>query len=214
MTGLVKAVVPQTNLNATVVEDELDPTGKTKFQTTGNFRYIRRDTRFSDNDYYYSRQDGSIASWTVNGLTPGEAYHIAASWAGAEYAATNAPFRVYAGGSKRLEVFVDQTRPANGFEDRGVMWQTLGSIILPAGATSLVVELSDDANGYVQADAIHVVQLQTGEIAVFELPATGSPKALVDAQSVVNFGYTELFPTAADAGDQDLPGASTRGREP
>ena len=73
VTGLVRAAVPVASANVVVVEDEPDPTGQTEFQVEGGFRYIRRDTRYLDNDYYYARQSGSIASWTVNGLTAGQA---------------------------------------------------------------------------------------------------------------------------------------------
>ena len=51
VTGLVRAVVPEADGKAIVVDDELDPTGKTSFELDGGgFRYIRRDTRYVDND--------------------------------------------------------------------------------------------------------------------------------------------------------------------
>ena len=145
-----------------------------------------------------------MASWTINGVRPSDVpldqpypVQVSATWAGNEMAATNAPFRVYAGGQLILEVFADQTRASNGFEDAGAMWQGLGQVVLPADVNSITVELSDDANGYVQADAVHVVGLMTGEITVRELPDIGDATNLVDEQSVVDFGYTELFPTDA-----------------
>ncbi|WP_427925497.1 exo-alpha-sialidase [Streptomyces sp. cg40] len=62
--------------------------------------------------------------------------------------ATNAPYTVrYAGGS--AVVRVDQT-------GRGNRWVSLGSFPFTAG-TPAVVELSDDADGYVVADAVRLI---------------------------------------------------------
>ena len=81
------------------------------------------------------------------------------------------------------------------------MWQGLGQVVLPndglpGDVNSITVELSDDANGYVQADAVHVVGLMPrAKLPFREVPDIGDPTNLVDEQSVVDFGYTELFPT-------------------
>jgi hypothetical protein len=197
LTGLVRAATIQTSDEAIIAEDE--PTDRTEFEADRPFRYLRRDTRYLDNDVWYSRQAGALATWTIHNVDPDTAYQISATWAGGETAATNAPFFVYANGLPMLDVRVDQTRPSGDFEDGGAMWEVLGQIVTPTGADTLTIVLSDDADGFVLADAVHVVPLATGEIVASVIdPDTGTEADLTDEQSVVDFGYTELFPDDAD----------------
>src|SRR5205823_3630175 len=96
------------------------------------------------------------ATWTFSGLAPGQ-YGVAATWVGYKAsAATNAPFAV-ADGTTLLTpspVRVDQTVDAAGFGDGASAWQSLGTFTV-TGST-LVVQLTNDANGYVSADAVRV----------------------------------------------------------
>jgi hypothetical protein len=102
---------------------------------------------------------GSVATWTFSGLTPGT-YEVSATWSPDPNRATNAPYTVITGSS--TTVTVNQTQsPASlpgGFTDLGVAWMDLGGPYTLTGST-LVVQLSNNANGYVIADAIRIKRL-------------------------------------------------------
>ena len=196
--GLVSAVTPTLALGQVVVDnDNLDV--PVTFVATGEFRYQHRDTRYVDNDYRYSNtaNSGSTARWTLNvASTRGpRTFQIAATWAGGENRATNAPFRVYAADGTTLlggPFRINQNPAPNDFEDLDVMWERLGNVMLPGGATSLIVELGTDwINGYVLADAIWAGLSTTPEIQVFD-----GGTELTDEVSAINLGYTELQPAS------------------
>ncbi|MBK3576873.1 exo-alpha-sialidase [Streptomyces sp. MBT65] len=89
----------------------------------------------------------SVVRWQSNVPASG-VYDVAVWYTADANRATNAPYTVrYPGGS--AVVRVDQT-------ERGNRWVSLGSFPFTAG-TPAVVELSDDANGYVVADAVRFI---------------------------------------------------------
>jgi hypothetical protein len=69
--------------------------------------------------------------------------------------ATNAPFTVHHGDGTSTTVRINQ-QLAGEWDVRGTQWQSLGEFDLVAGI-SASVELSDDANGVVAADAIRLL---------------------------------------------------------
>jgi len=78
-------------------------------------------------------------------LSERRSYTVYAWWNAFSNQATNAPFRItHSGGTTTVRV--DQTRSSG-------QWVSLGSYTCPIGNTCYV-ELSDDANGYVIADAV------------------------------------------------------------
>ena len=86
-------------------------------------------------------------------------------------------------------VLVDQSVAPDDFGN-GVMWEKIATVTLADNQTELLVQLSDAANGYVIADAIRVASFTPGEITVSEQPDLADPIELVDAVSLVDFGYT------------------------
>jgi hypothetical protein len=89
----------------------------------------------------------SVVRWQSNVPASG-VYDVAVWYTADTNRATNAAYTVrYPGGS--TVVRVDQT-------ERGNRWVSLGSFPFTAG-TPAVVELSDDANGYVVADAVRFI---------------------------------------------------------
>ncbi|MEZ6147911.1 MAG: right-handed parallel beta-helix repeat-containing protein [Planctomycetaceae bacterium] len=97
------------------------------------------------------------ATWTFTGLTPGN-YIVSATWLEHINRATDAPFTIFDGtGGPVLEIVrVNQELAPDDFTDRGSNWEELA--IVGITGSELVVQLSDDANGYVIADAIRIEQ--------------------------------------------------------
>ena len=58
-----------------------------------------------------------------------------------------------------------------------------------------VVELTDDADGYVIADAIRVASFDPGEIAVYEQPDLADPVELVSTAPVANGTWHNVVTT-------------------
>ncbi len=122
--------------------------------------------------------DGSDkATWTFTGLTPGN-YLVSATWFAHANRATNAPFSIFDGtgappgapggnGAPLLTTrLINQELAPNDFSDRGSNWERLAVVTITG--TELVIELTDDANQYVIADAIHV------------LPTLENPSTIID----------------------------------
>lgn len=106
--------------------------------------------------YYYSGYrlnasgEGSERfTWRVDIPVPGR-YEVFAWWTAAADRATNAPYTIaHAQGATRVRV--DQTRG-------GSRWQTLGTYTF--NHEPAVVDLTDEANGFVIADAIRLVRVR------------------------------------------------------
>ena len=94
-----------------------------------------------------------VAAWTFKGLTPG-IYQVSATWTPAANRATNASFTLV-NGDRNTSVAVNQQAAPADFRDAGIAWQRLGQPFRITGNT-LVVQLSDLANGTVNADAVRV----------------------------------------------------------
>ena len=90
-----------------------------------------------------------FAEWTLSVPTSGE-YEIQAWYTAHSNRATNAPYTInHNSGSTTIRI--DQTQ-------NGAQWVSLGSFMLTAEAY-YNIQLSNDANGYVIADAIRIVPL-------------------------------------------------------
>jgi len=108
--------------------------------------------------------DGSnVATWTLDALASGT-YDVYATWTSATGRASNAPYRVFDGtpstGTLRLDVAMNQRLEANDATYDGHGWGLLGTCEVTSG--TLTVQLSDNADGKVVADAIWVNQQAGG----------------------------------------------------
>src|SRR5262249_29617653 len=100
-------------------------------------------------------------------------------------------------------VAVNQQQAPNDFSDQGGNWKTLGSFNV-TGST-LVVQLSDNANGYVIADAIRIQSVTaTPQAAVFD-GSTSVPNGGSDAYGATPVGMpiTKTF-TVKNVGSANL----------
>ena len=108
----------------------------------------------SDYRYHAAGTGQNKAIWTFQGWDANTDYRVWTTWVASSSRASNAPFAVFdnttALGTVRLN---QQTSPASVTLD-GRAWQTVGTYRAASG--KLVVQLSDDANGSVIADAVGI----------------------------------------------------------
>ena len=145
MTGFVEPLVPEQS-QGSVIADSGDP-GEFAI-VEGNFREIRRDTRYVGNDVHTARGDGNTVRWTLEFTEPGpRLVDLAATWAPENNPTRSdqAPFQVYDSSHNPLwtdPVLMNQRVAPNDFLDFGAMWERLDSVMLPAGETILPVDVS------------------------------------------------------------------------
>ncbi|MCO6458613.1 MAG: choice-of-anchor D domain-containing protein, partial [Pirellulaceae bacterium] len=136
--------------------------------------------------FHYSQQPPGpqTTTWTFQGVQPGK-YRVAVTWPSqpshpiSESIATDAPFTVFDDDFKLATIDVNQFLPPGSFDDEGVPWQQLG--IFNISSHTLVVQLSDLANGQVLADAVRIERLTEGP----ELTVLAGTGYLDDGSSTV-----------------------------
>ena len=107
-----------------------------------------------DYDYAAAGNGSATATWNFVGVPNGE-YQIFARWSNFSNRATNAPFTILDLGVPVATVRVNQQLAPAGEYSNGFYWQSLGTF--STTTNNLAVRLSNDANGYVIADAIRIV---------------------------------------------------------
>ncbi len=118
------------------------------------------------------------ASWTFEAVDPAKSYQVLATWGAHENRATNAPYSIYDGTDLQATYRFNQQYAPDDDTFDGEDWESLGVYNISSG--TLVVELSDDANGYVIADAIRLVEV---------VPPTEPPEIIDDGDA--GFAQTE-----------------------
>ena len=203
-----------TNFNATETESftvevlpyfEVIDDADDSFTTTGGWSSYTGNSTFKgyNNDFAYAAAGTSTetATWTFEGLEVGE-YEIAITWQERDtFRATNAPYKAYDASDPAVfsSTTVDQTAaPVADYLRGGEPFQVIFSTVEVTSGT-LIVELSDDANDFVIADAVRIELLGPDEnppLADLINPSDGgtiSP-AILNAR-----GYIEV--TFSDSGD-------------
>jgi hypothetical protein len=95
------------------------------------------------------------ATWTFTNLAPGT-YSVYTTWVPFGNRASNAPYTIADGTVSQSTVTVNQRlSPADASAD-GEMWKTLTTLVVTSGTLS--VTLTNNANGYVIADAVRLVR--------------------------------------------------------
>jgi alpha-tubulin suppressor-like RCC1 family protein len=128
----------------------IDDSSASGFSTTGTWTAVNAVGAYLGNHHYATASSGSAtatATWTFN-VTQGLHYQVAATWLANTNRATNAPYSVNGG----TPVLVNQHAAPSGLSSNGATWQVLGTYT--ATGNTLVVTLSNNANGYVIADAV------------------------------------------------------------
>ena len=94
------------------------------------------------------------ATWTFSGLSAGN-YQVSVTWTPKADRASNAPYVIFDNTTSVYATTLDQRNtPAADFVS-GVNFQNLGAPVTINSGT-LVVQLTDNANGYVIADAVRI----------------------------------------------------------
>jgi uncharacterized repeat protein (TIGR03803 family) len=127
-------------------------------------------TSFSDPNAYYGNEryaapgsGANTATWGATALAPG-AYNLEVDWTAYSNRATNAVYQIFDGATLLAAVQVNQQlAPTSGAVVNNVAFQNLGRFTINSGIVSVV--LSDNANGFVIADAM-LIQVATGPVLV------------------------------------------------
>ena len=138
---------------AVVIVDNGDAT----FSTVGAWTRWTGQGYLSDIHESLLGTGADVASWTFTNLLPG-LYRVSATWTTHTNRATNSPFTVLDGATSLATVAVNQRVAPSQFSDAGVYWNDLGSQF-QIDSHTLVVRLTDLANGRVNADAIRIERL-------------------------------------------------------
>jgi hypothetical protein len=126
---------------------------------------------YGNSHSYTPAGDGTqSATWCVERLKPGD-YEVRITWSAWENRASNAPYHIYDGSSLLTVVRVNQKLPPSGIDVHGVAFQSLGVFTVNSG--TLTVVMTDDADNYVVADAIHVVEKPVEEPVIVAYGQTG-----------------------------------------
>src|SRR5439155_26246840 len=102
----------------------------------------------------------ATATWTFTGLTAGQ-YRVSITSPGSSSYASDAPFSVFDGAALLKTVLVNQRSTLGSCSADGLRWQNLGTFTVQGG--TLVVQLTNRANGQVAADAVRVERVTTPE---------------------------------------------------
>jgi hypothetical protein len=142
-----------------------------------------------DFDYKGVGSGAATASWTLNGLAPGE-YRVSVTWEAFSNRVVDAPYTILDGAAALGTVTIDQRNAPAGFVEDGIAWQDLGVYTLTG--SDLSVQLSDDAGPSgkkVIADAVRVERIGAAPLAP-EIEVLVGGADVADGTGVVDFGST------------------------
>lgn len=181
--------------------------GAAGYTTSGSW-YQSGSGRERDSQFALKGNGSSVATWSFTGLAAGQ-YRVSATWPGASYYASDAPFSVY-NGSQPLGVSrVSQKVASSGFSAGGSQWKDLGNFTI-TGST-LVVKLTNAANGWVVADGIRIEKLNgAGSASTFSrgLDASGAIWQSLLVNSSLAGGNVRESQSAVDSVFSDLGNSS------
>ncbi len=128
--------------------------GDDGYSTVGSWVRWNGQGYQGDVDEHYQGTGAESATWTFAGLQPGQ-YQVAATWTAYSNRASDSPYMIYNGSHRLATVRVNQRQAPLDFMDEGVNWKRLGSTYWIT-STALVVEMTNDANGNLNADAVRI----------------------------------------------------------
>jgi hypothetical protein len=117
-----------------------------------------------DGDFHYALAGtgSSVAQWEF-WVGPGD-YQVSATWFEYSNRATDAPYTVLDGTTPLGTVDMNQRLAPNDFSDAGSSWEDLG--VYTVSGASLVVRLSNAANGVVAADAVRIERVGPATVTI------------------------------------------------
>jgi len=137
----------------------------------------------SDYTMHAPGNGSGTATWTFNNVAPGQ-YQVFARWVAFNTFASNAPYTVFDGSANLGTVLVNQQVAPAGDTSNGVVWQSLGTF--NSVNRTLKVQLSDNANGMLIADAVRIV---AGGVAAPtpEMDVSGFDASIIDGATTPGF---------------------------
>lgn len=108
-----------------------------------------------DYEYHTPGSGSGWAAWTFTDL-PAGTYEVYAKWSQFGNRASNAPFTVYDGSTALGTTLVNQQLAPDDDYANAISWERIGTYNSSTG--TLVVRVTDNANGYVIADAVRIVR--------------------------------------------------------
>ena len=164
---------------------------------TGSWTYQSNPGLSFNNDQYthVAGTGANKATWTFSDLPDGT-YQLYATWYQQAGAATNAPFTVYDNTTSLGTVAVNQAVAPNGDVVADRPWYLLGTYTISSGTA--VIELTDNANGTVLADAIRLLEAPGSPIGPVSDDNPAANQVAEDATIGSAVGVTAY---AADPGD-------------
>jgi hypothetical protein len=171
-----------------VTDDEVVDNGDTPGYSEGGTGWATISRSYlaayeQDYRYHAAGSGGNTATWERTDITPGN-YEVLVTWLNASNRATNAPFTVYDGSTSESTFTLDQTAaPTADITLGGRPFQSLG--VFSIADTSVSVTLSDNANGYVIADAALFVPASPLRAAEGAVPGTGDVLTVNEAETLL-----------------------------
>ncbi len=171
--------------------------GASGFSTAGKW-FPFTGQGYNGDVHFVGKGTGSAqATWTF-AVTPGT-YEVAATWSAHTNRATDAPYTVLDGSTSQGTVDVNQESAPGDFTDAGVGWKNLGSFTITT--VELKVQLANDANEFVIADAIRIARVgDSGPNTEPNRPSGASP---ADGASDVSLVPTLTSSSFADSDPGD-----------
>ncbi|NND97256.1 MAG: hypothetical protein HKN47_08015, partial [Pirellulaceae bacterium] len=131
--------------------------GDPGFATTGSWQTWGGQGYQDDVRQAYNYGDADVATWTFTGLPAGQQYQVSVTWTAHPNRATNAPYRILGTTEGSTTIPVNQENaPQADAVNFGTNFQNLGTPVTVDSNGTLVVELSDVADGYLNADAVRI----------------------------------------------------------
>ena len=120
--------------------------------------WTRRGCTYRAFRYCTAGTGENTATWTFANVSPTAQYQIYATWSAAGNRATNAPYTISDGGNLLATIDMNQQFAPGDATIDGQNWASLG--VFTAASGTLVIGLSDNADGIVDADAIRIQQIE------------------------------------------------------
>jgi hypothetical protein len=156
-------------------------------------------TGYNNNlDYAPAGTGADTATWQVGSL-PAGSYDVQMTWNVVSNHATNATYQVYDGSTLLKNVTVNQQQAPSGSTANGTAFQSLG--LFPVSSGTLKVVLSNNANGYVIADAARIVSV----------PAAPQVQVTAGSQAVSYNGSFAMSALVGQAASQTFTVTNTGG---
>jgi RHS repeat-associated protein len=165
-------------LPATAPVDVIDDGDATYSETGTNWLGLGNAAAHGGDLRYHSAGTGENAAlWTFDLLDPTKQYRVLTTWNVYSNRASNAPFTIYDDATALATIRVNQQGAPNDVTMADRVWESLG--VYQASSGRLIVKLTDDANGFVNADAIRLVEVP---------PVVAAPELVDDGDTA----YAEL----------------------